>query len=193
MEKEKILKYSAGLIAILIVAVVFFFFARSNNPDSENGFSWLGFGPSEEVVSENIEDKISSVDVGELYQSPLGDFNFTLPYSFTISRIEDAEGETLLFRGEDERRSFQIYKIPFDDSTPLSPEKIRADLPSMDFREPQVIAVDGTQAVVFLSTEGSLETREIWMVRNGNLYQISTYVEFDDDMADILSNWSWTN
>lgn len=191
MEKEKILKYSAGLGAIFIVAVALFFFARSNNPDSENGFSWLGFGPRDEVVPENIQDTIFSVDVGELYQSPLGDFNFILPYSFTISRIEDAEGETLLFRGEDEKRSFQIYKIPFDDNTPLTPEKIRADLPSMDFRDPQVIAVDGVQAVVFLSTEGSLETREIWMVRNGKLYQISTYVEFDDDMADILSNWKW--
>lgn len=179
---ENVRKYKI-IFLVLIVLAILFFLIKSDKPNFDS--------LPEASVAESVSDRISSMKQGEGYSSPFGDFDFVLPHSFTISRIEEAGGETLLFRGEDERRSFQIHITDFDDPSPLSPEKIRADLPSMDFRDPQVISVDEVQAVVFLTTEGSLETREIWMVRGGMLYQISTYAEFDNDMVEILSKWSW--
>jgi len=178
------------ILAIIAVSAGIFFVLKNKGVD--NGENEITNLKNVEVEQDGISMSLSNVSQRERYTSPSGDFSFSSISDFTVSRItEDERGETLLFKGGSERESFQIFISPFDSGEEITAQKIKNDIPEIDLRGPQAISIDGVVAIAFLSSEGSLETREIWFARSGKLYQISTYTDFDVQMAEILEGWKW--
>jgi len=96
-----------------------------------------------------------------------------------------------LVQEKESKKSFQIFISPFDEPGPLTKERVKQDLPDLIINNPeQRVLKNGAVALVFFSEESSIgETREIWFVHNGYLYQISTYKELDSLVAKIISTW----
>lgn len=188
MQNVKIKKVFLILAVVALFLGVFYFLKdKGDESDGQN----LEVGDVE-IVQDGTEMSIRDLSQGERYTSSSGNFSFPLISNFTISRIaEEERGETLLFKGNSEKESFQIFISPFDSGEEITVQKIKNDIPGIDLREPQAISIDGVVAVAFLSSEGNLETREIWFARGGKLYQISTYTDFDVEMAQILEGWKW--
>jgi len=151
--------------------------------------------PANVISPEDLPENAPQVFAGGAeFVDPDRSFSFSYDELFVVSRLPvDLEdpGETFIFKGEDEKENFQIYVSIFDDDLPLSVGRIQNELPNMDFRDSQMISIDGAVAVVFSSSVGTLETREIWFTHDGKLYQISTYPEFDQKMVEILERWKW--
>ena len=193
-------------IALIILAIALLFgaiyFVVSNKKS-----------PQSEEVSNNINEyqsvsgneqtfTIAQSEDGEnnIYTDSQYKFSFEYPKDFTATKFQEGEdGNTILVQSSalnqrSNQRSisgFQIFISPFDEPGPLTKERVKQDLPDLIINNPeQRVLKNGAVALVFFSEESSIgETREIWFVHNGYLYQISTYKELDSLVAKIISTW----
>ena len=127
------------------------------------------------------------------YTHPLFGFTFSLPEKFSTGTFPEGEGEMLMVKltGEQNRQT-QIYVTDFSEQGPITAQRISKDLPDMAVEQPVDILVNGERAVAFVSTSGAGEkTREVWLVHAGHLYQISSTLQNEKMVSDMLSSWKW--
>ncbi len=121
-------------------------------------------------------------------------FTFSFPSDFKTSNFQEGEGEQIVFTRSN-GDWFQIYITPWDEGEILTSERIHEDIPDLVIRSPQNVIlgpqqkkVAGQHALIFFSKNGSMgETREVWFVYHGNLYQVTTYKRLDSLIGQILS------
>lgn len=116
-------------------------------------------------------------------------FSFMYPEEFLVSEFtETGNAKTLVFEVPGTEQAFQIFIAPFTGSTITKSDIIR-QIPSgviEDLKE--VIIGDGIRALVFWSDVPILgKSREVWFIKNGYLYEVTTYAALDELMANILS------
>lgn len=121
---------------------------------------------------------------------------FSLEYPSELSVVEFDEGQgarTILFQKPGEQFGFQIFAVPYQGDT-ISPERIAKDIPSRVLKDPvEVVLGENTRASVFWSESPTIgETREVWFIRNGYLFEVTTYAELDTWLAGILSTLQFT-
>jgi hypothetical protein len=57
-------------------------------------------------------------------------------------------------------------------------------------KEPTEIMIDGTRATMFFGHNPIMgDTREVWFIHGGYLYEVTTYKELDQWLADIMKTW----
>ncbi len=111
------------------------------------------------------------------YTHPIYGFSFYYPKDFTLQTFPAAGGDLTLVQSPTHNMWFKIYVSPFNEPGPLTKERIQIGLPRLvieDFREYWL--KDGAPAVLFSSEDPvDGETRELWLIREGHLYQISMH------------------
>ncbi|MEK7116547.1 MAG: hypothetical protein AAB837_00070 [Patescibacteria group bacterium] len=117
------------------------------------------------------------------HENPAFSFSYTGDYK--ISSIADESGEAILVQSEEFQ--MQIYTAPFDEDIVLTEERIKQDVPDMAMENTNVFSLDDVNGVVFES-EGM---QNVWVVNDGFLYQISTYLNQKEEMQKILDKWEW--
>lgn len=155
-------------------------------------FGWQYFaapGAGEGTLAEANEPYQVPPMAGE-YQNDEYRFSFSLPQGFAAREmqgavvVEDAEGNGI-----------QIVITPIEDDIPqMTEERIRADIPDLSVREPEVVEVgDGRTGLAFLSDNEAFNgaSREVWFVFDGHLYQISTYARLDPLIQAIFRTWEF--
>ena len=153
----------------------------------------LGGGPSdEETAAELSGGTFTPAGPGkERYTSSQFNFNMEVPEGYTITSLEDGEGRSLLVRPDDGGEDFQITVTPFDEEGPLTPERVSQDLPDMAIRDPQqVVIASGAVTALIFKTDSDVykESREVWFVTGGNLYQLSAPVNSDPVIGPMLES-----
>ena len=59
-------------------------------------------------------------------------------------------------------------------------------------QSPTDIIVDGTRATMFFGNNSIMgDTREVWFIHGGFLYEVTTYKEFDTWLAGIMQTWKF--
>lgn len=122
-------------------------------------------------------------------------FSVEFPKGMTATNFIEGDGEQILFQDDSKKMWFQMYVTPWDETDDISVARIRKDLPNIVIKEPQTVIIGpkqkegiGPKALIFFSTDSGLgETREVWFVQDGNLYQITTYKRLDAVIGQILS------
>ena len=183
MSKSKL--YAVIIIVVLVVAGAYFLWSRG-------GLTSLNLGSSN---SENQGDAGApaggeSADISETYISPDYGFSFKYPKGFNATELSDDLGDTVLVQGAEEKSGFQVYITPFDEAEPLTGARILQDLPPSEVIDPKDVLIGegkAINAVIFLSTNPSFgKTREVWFIREGFLYQVTTYEGQDNMIGPIL-------
>lgn len=180
-----------GIIAGSIVgigALLFFggFFSAHSDSADQSSFDTHGVDTRGVVTSDKdtTPSRYSSLDYH---------FSFDAPKGFSFNEIPDEKGTVVLAEGS-AGESFQIFVIPFDELGPLTPERIKKDLPQKVIRNPRAGTLDGVSAIAFLShEEGTGDVFEIWFIHDGNLFQITTNASFADGLQGILQTWKFSN
>lgn len=146
--------------------------------------------------AENSEKQETGEANGDLYvyEDSLGRFSFEYPVSFTAGSLEEGKtGEVILVQKADDAKSaFQIFIIPFDEEGPITPERIRKDIPTMEINEPQeaIVGISKFTALIFKSRDPQIgETREVWFAKNGYLYQVTAPMALDKEIAEMMKTW----
>lgn len=170
---------SVAVILILIIAAVLLS-GKGNNAPAPGKGGEVGPSRGAPAGSNAYED----TDYG---------FSFFYPENFTVGAFSDEENtKTILVQDVEKNIGVQIYISPFDESIALTPERIREDLPDITMNNTQIIKVGGAQAVSFQITNSGIgESREVWLVRTMNLYQLSTPVAHKKILDGIINTWEW--
>lgn len=70
--------------------------------------------------------------------------------------------------------------------------RFKLDQPSGVFKEPKGVTIDGAQGTMFFGYNKTMgDTREIWFIRDGFLYEVTTYKELDDWISSIMQTWTF--
>lgn len=186
MSKSKLLVVI--IVVVLALAGAYFLWSRGNLPSLN-----LGSQNSENQGDASAPASDQSADMSEIYTSPDYGFSFKYPKGFNTTELSDDSGDTVLVQSAEEKSGFQIYITPFDEPEPLTGARILEDLPASEVIDPKDVLIGEGKtinAVIFLSTNPSFgKTREVWFLRDGFLYQVTTYEGQDEFIGPILETF----
>lgn len=121
-------------------------------------------------------------------------FHFSLLYPNDLQATEYKEqGGALTVTFEDPATSegFEIYVTPFS-ATQITESRFKLDEPSGTFLQPTNVVIDGTQATMFFGYNSIMgDTREVWFIHGGFLYEVATYKALDSWLAQIMESWKF--
>lgn len=108
-----------------------------------------------------------------------------------VEYLEDSGGYTISFQGKSGQAGFQIYIVPYAESQ-ISEKQFKLDEPSGVRTGEAATTVDGATAVKFHSVSfGMGDTYEVWFIKNGFLYEVTTYKSLESDLDQILKTWKF--
>lgn len=134
-------------------------------------------------------------------------FSFKHPSGFKVIYNPLEGGQEIITVEKDqsgpvpsEPEGFQIFILPFDEPFdftqgkpgPITPERIKRDMPDLIIDNPQYISLDKTQALTFYSFDQDLgETYEVWFTHKGKLYQVTTYKKLSELVKQVVGTWKF--
>ncbi|MDZ7611401.1 MAG: hypothetical protein U5L10_01435 [Candidatus Moranbacteria bacterium] len=126
--------------------------------------------------------------------------SLTIPEEMTVSNFQEGrDGEVVLFQekaGTKESGAswIQMFITPFDEEGPLTPERIKQDLPDLEIENPQraTLTQNDIKGLIFFTQDPSLgKIREVWFTRNGYLYQVTTEEKYEKMIVRLVESISF--
>jgi hypothetical protein len=126
-----------------------------------------------------------------LYRRPILGFQIIYPDSLTRRTYSKGNTTTITFQDDAADKGFQVFVVPYAGTT-ISQERLKMDLPSGVMKDPIQILIDGVTATAFISSDSVLgETREVWFIKDGLLYEVNTRKDLDGWLAEIMTTWKF--
>ncbi len=126
------------------------------------------------------------------YQNNKYGFYFYHSPEAGISEFDEGAGATtIVLENFKKIRGLQIFITPYAEEE-ISEERFKMDIPSgiVTNLATTTIGVIKVPAITFNSYDEHLgDTREIWFVRNGLLYEITTFKGVRDWLTPIIQSW----
>ena len=121
-------------------------------------------------------------------------FRFALhyPQELSVREYKEAGGAmSATFENPATGEGFQIYVTPYSE-TQITKERFLLDLSSGVMKEPTDILIGDVRGTMFFSKNSIMgETREVWFINNGFLYEVVTYKVLDSWLATIMQTWKF--
>lgn len=166
---------------------------------------WKPFTPKEFVAPKPLSGEVDPAALADAgppppgyvkYENTLYGFSF---YHAPEAKIrEESEGQgsmTIVLENFDKVRGMQIFIVPYSEPT-ISPERFHADVPSgiRENEEMTTVGVKKIPAVTFTSVDEQLgETRELWFIHNGFLFEVTTFKGVRDWFTPIIQSWRFVD
>ena len=130
------------------------------------------------------------------YKDATYGFSFKYPSTLKVSSsVSQSGGDTVLAQDAAQHVGFQVYITPYTGAdTAVTAARVEHDLPNINVRNPQQIEIAGSvPALSFLATDPSFgDSRQVWFIYKGNLYQASTYSSQGTLLEKVLSTWAFS-
>lgn len=146
-------------------------------------------------------DTAESSDASESSRGPMNihytnkryRFSLEYPADLAVTEYDEAgSAQSIVFENSDDSRGFQIYITPYA-AGEITRERFLLDAPSGVMREPIDVIVDGSRATIFFGENPIMgETREVWFIYDGFLYEVVTFKKLDAWLADIIATWRFS-
>lgn len=126
------------------------------------------------------------------YRNTSYGFSLLYPKSLIVSTFDEGGGaHTITFQNIAEVKGFQIFIVPYQGEQ-VSMARFREDEPSGVMEQPTNILVGGTNATMFFSANAVLgNTIEVWVIKNGYLFEITAPKQSDVWLANIMQTWKF--
>lgn len=116
-------------------------------------------------------------------------FSLAAPAELSVKEFPEGGALTVTFEDVESATGFQIFVLPYAEEK-ITTERFVSDVPSGVLEGEEKRFVDSAEAVQFWSKDVALgETREVWFIHNGYLYEVTTFKHLDGWLQDILSTW----
>jgi hypothetical protein len=165
-------------LGVAIGALVGGLFASDATPSADNDAARLRGGSVAAADDANVT-----------YEDAALGFSLTYPKELAVTEYEEEGGaRTLVFAKPGEQYGFQIFIAPYAGKV-ITEERLRKDLPGAAVREPvEVVIGSGIQASAFWSESPVIgESREVWFIYDGYLYEATTYARLDSLLGEVLA------
>jgi hypothetical protein len=122
-------------------------------------------------------------------------YHFSVVYPSALSVREQApeKGGPLgvLFTDASGAPVVRIYVLPYSEGA-ITSQRIALDLPSGVVEEQVGVRVGGVEGIMFRSADQALgDTREVWFIRQGLLYEIDAPLSRDSDLQALMRTWEF--
>lgn len=117
-------------------------------------------------------------------------FSLFYPQELTVQEFEEGGGaSSITFEDVSGGKGFQIFIVPYAENQ-VSKERFEKDVPSGVRSELREGIVGGAKAAFFYSKNDSLgDTREVWFIYDGFLYEVTTFRNLDLWLFEIIKTW----
>lgn len=130
-------------------------------------------------------------DGKKFYLNRLLKFSVVYPGNLDIQEYGQGNTSTIVFEDVSTQEGFQVFVVPYDKEV-ISDERFKMDIPSGVMIDPVDVLVDGHTATMFFSQNGLLgETREVWFIKDGFLYEVTARKDLDGWLSEIIRNWKF--
>jgi len=123
------------------------------------------------------------------YRSEFYRFQVFYPQDMAVAtRTHEGSAATIAFAGG-QGRTFSMLVQPYG-KTDVAEALQQSELTQEQVQELREASIDGAPALAFFSTDPTLgETREVWFIQKGFLYQVVTRKADDAWLQQLLSTW----
>ncbi len=192
-------RFILPLIIVVVVAtfVWYSFFRPGGTAQHQANILPTAVDPSLATSSLATSSPVYTLDptTSKTYTDPTYHFSFKYPSDFKISPIKADGMTTILVQDSKATAGFQIDITPMDeDIQALTVERIRQDLPDIHIESPQDVVLGASgKGVAFFGDDPAFggKSREVWFVYKKTLYQIRTYVRYDNLLKAVLGTWEF--
>ncbi len=136
------------------------------------------------------------------YTNPRQHFSFQYGSQYQVRELINrnqggiVEDETVIIEPRDTRGGdgAQIAITPFfEDDVVLTKERIQRDIPDMHIENAHTVSIEGVEAIAFSSNNSDFGgvSKEVWLVHNNFLFQISAYSSSTALLNNILTTWKF--
>lgn len=142
---------------------------------------------------------VPEVSVGRLVPEGLREYRntayrFSLLYPQELEVKEYLEGGnaiTITFQDTKKEDGFQLFIMPYQELQ-VSEERFKQDLPSGVRTNMSDVSIDGATGATFYSVNQTLgETREVWFIHDGFLFEVTTLKPLEAWLDAILQTWEF--
>lgn len=162
------------------------------------GWVWYthSFTRGSESVDERAVTELPVLPLSQTYRNESLRLTFSYPAGYSVREVGGGEGGSILIENpEDASRGIQIAVSPYTDTdTSITAERVMRDIPDMEVRDPLPVSLGvAGQGISFKSDNEDFggDSREVWFIVSGRLYQISTYATYDTVLQAIMGTWSF--
>lgn len=119
-------------------------------------------------------------------------FSLFYPESLAVHEYDEGGGaRTITFENAVAVQGFQIFVVPYGGAQ-VTTAQFKKDAPTGVMKEPQNIELDGALATIFFSESPLLgETREVWVIHGGHLFEVTTTKQLDEWLGAIMLSWKF--
>jgi len=187
-------KIFLAFIAIVIIAGGgFFLIEKGILPGS--GLLAAVLGSSGDVLPPLGTSTPQTTEIGQsLRRYQNNTYHFQLDFPDTLQVIEYKERDNAIsvtFMNADNSQSFEIYVTPYG-ATQIDQTRFKLDEPSGRYLDPQQVVIDGAQATLFTGYNPIMgDTREVWFIHGGYLYEVATYKDLDAWLGGVMQNFKF--
>ncbi len=182
---KKILIYS--FFAVLIFLAFFLFLHK------QNVFFKKDITASSTPVGKIARKETSGIPNGYVkYQNNKYSFILYHPPEIEINEMDEEQGAMVItLENEKEALGFQIFIVPYWNRE-ITDERFKLDVPSNIRNNIKKSSIDGVEAVEFDSRDDVIgETKEIWFIRGGYLYEVTAPKEAGNLLDSVMQNWKF--
>lgn len=144
------------------------------------------------AVSTSIPDTSETTGGMRRYQNPAFHFGLLFPDNLAATEYKERNGAlTVTFQDASTNEGFEIYVTPFS-GTQIDESRFKLDEPSGRYLDPQQVVIDGAQATLFTGYNPIMgDTREVWFIHGGYLYEVATFKSLDSWLGTIMRNFTF--
>lgn len=183
----------AGLAIIGgIVAAAFFFSSRSDDTDAQPSDAGSALSEDAQDIAPTVPETRAVTEGWRDYENTDFRFGLLYPQELSVHEYRERDGAlSVVFENPSTSEGFQIYVTPYAQSQ-ITKERFQLDVSSGVMKEPTDIMVSSVRGTMFWSTNSIMgETREVWFINNGFLYEVVTYKDLDAWLGTIMQSWKF--
>lgn len=126
------------------------------------------------------------------YRSTAYYFSVLYPVQLEVKEhIEEGNALTITFQDLKKGEGFQIFITPYAEPQ-ITDERFKRDVPSGARSDLVDTTVDGATGAAFYSESATLgETREIWFIHGGFLFEVTAPKPLESWLGDIMRTWQF--
>ena len=118
-------------------------------------------------------------------------FSLVYPSELVIQEFEESENTmSVIFQKPGEEVGFQIFVTSYSEPT-ITEARIKTDIPSGIIENPVEVLIGVSRDIRALRFNSEVpligESTEVWFLRDGYLYEVTTYAALDEWLAEILA------
>jgi len=170
----------------VIVVALTFYFLQDKQAETAFDTSAVATTAPETVQTHVIPDGWRE------YRNSTYRFSLLHPQALEVKEYpEEGNAMTITFQDIKKKEGFQLFIVPYQEPQ-VSEERFKKDIPSGVRIDLTNITVDSATGAAFYSSNVALgETREVWFIHGGYLYEVTTLKLLDAWMDEIIQTWKF--